>query len=102
MQPRRSTRSHKVPSHLQDYVCSNTHTSWCNLATAPPDYMACFSTIEEFREPISYEQALKHLGMCSQVEAMKKEINSLQVGNTWKLLTLPSTKTQLRLSGFIK
>ena len=28
-EPRRSTRPHKAPSHLSDFVCDNT--KWCNL-----------------------------------------------------------------------
>ena len=31
--PRKSTRTHKLPSYLQDYYCHSTtsHTHWCNL-----------------------------------------------------------------------
>jgi len=86
---RRSTRSHKPPSYFQDYVCSNTQTTWCNLVILPPEHMICLSTIEEFQEPSSYEYAAKHPGW---VEAMEKEISALQTNNTWEEVDLPPNK----------
>ena len=71
---RKSTRSHKTPSHLQDFVCSNAQTSWCNLVTIPPEHPACLSAMEEFPEPSSYEQAAQHPRW---VQAMQKEILAL-------------------------
>jgi len=38
---RKSTRSHKPPSHFQDYICSNTQTTWCNLVVLNSDHTAC-------------------------------------------------------------
>jgi len=67
---RRSTRAHKVPSHLQDYICSQVQSSWCNLVVLPPEHTACISAIDDFPEPSSYEQAVKHPGW---VEATDKE-----------------------------
>ena len=51
--------------------------------------MACLSAIEEFPEPNSYEQAITHPGW---VEAMDKEINALQVNNTWEVVSLLPNK----------
>ena len=51
--------------------------------------MACISAIEEFPEPTTYEEAAKHPGW---VEAMNKEINALQINNTWELVSLPPKK----------
>jgi len=67
--PRRSTRSHRTPSHLQDFICSNIQVSWCNLTLVPPAHMASLTALEEFPEPVNYEQATKHPGW---VEAMQK------------------------------
>jgi len=88
-QPRKSTRSHKTPIRLQDYVCSQVQTSWCNLVSVSPTYSSCLSAIEDFPEPATYEQAVKHPGW---VEAMKKEIQALQINNTWEEVPLPSNK----------
>ena len=93
MQPafptRRSSRSHKTPSHLQDFICSNTQVSWCNLILVPPAHIAALTALEEFPEPANYEQAAKHPGW---VEAMQKEIQALQINNTWEEVTLPPHK----------
>ena len=69
-QPRQPNRSHKTPAKLQDYVCSQVQTSWCNLVTVSPTYSPCLSSIEDFPEPATYEQAVKHPGW---VEAMNKD-----------------------------
>ena len=86
---RRSTRSHKTPSHLQDYVCSHFHANWCNLTFLSPTSFAALTALEEFPEPVSYEQAAKHPGW---VQAMNKEIQALQINNTWEEVSLPPHK----------
>jgi len=86
---RRSTRNHKTPSHLQDYVCSHTQSTWCNLVALSSKHMACISAMEEFPEPVSYEQAVKHPGW---IAAMDKEISTLQTNNTWEVVDLPPNK----------
>ena len=47
----------------------------------PLVYTACLTALEDFLEPATYEQAAKHPGW---VEAMQKEIQALQVNNTWE------------------
>ena len=42
--------------------------------------------MEEFPEPATYEQAVKHPGW------MNKEIQALQINNTWDEARLPSNK----------
>ena len=86
---RRSSRSHKTPSHLQDFICSNSQVSWCNLTLVPPTHIAALTALEEFPEPANYEQVAKHPGW---VEPMQKEIQALQINNTWEEVTLPPHK----------
>jgi len=45
--------------------------------------------MEEYPEPATYEQAAKHPGW---VEAMNKEIQALQINNTWEEVPLPTHK----------
>ena len=71
---KRSTRSHKPPSHFQDFVCSNIQASWCNMVVLPSQHISCLSALEEFPEPTTYEQAAKHPGW---IQAMEKEIVAL-------------------------
>ena len=88
-QLRKSTRSHKTPIHLQDYICSHIQPSWCNLVFFPPTNSTCLSVIEEYPEPATYEQAAKHPGW---IEAINKEIQALQINNTWEEVPLPTHK----------
>jgi len=52
---RRSTRNHKTPSHLQDFVCSYTNSSWYNLVPLSSEHIACISAIEQYPELVSYK-----------------------------------------------
>jgi len=61
--------------------------------------MACMSAIDEFLEPTTYEQATKHPGW---IEAMNKEINALQINNTWDVVSLPPKKKVISYNGYIK
>ena len=88
IQTRRSTRAHKPPSHLHDYICNNIQTSWCNMVSTPHQ-LICLSAMEEYPEPMSYEEAATHAGW---TEAMQKEIMALQNNNTWDVVDLPKGK----------
>jgi len=59
------------------------------LVIIPPKHVACLTAIEEFPVPSSYEQAAKHPGW---VAAMNKEIDALQINNTWEVVDLPPNK----------
>ena len=87
--PRKSNRSHKTPARFKDYVCSHTQTNWCNLIFASPISNTCLAAIEQYPEPATYEQAAKHPGW---IEAMNKEIQALQINNTWEEVPLPPNK----------
>jgi len=69
------------------------------LVFVPPAYSACLTAIEDFPELATYEQAAKHPGW---VEAMNKEIQALQINNTWEEVSLPPTKRPSAASGFTK
>jgi len=96
---RKSTRSHKSPTHYQDYICSNIQTNCCNMVALNSDHIACLSALEEFPEPSSYEVAARHPGW---IEAINKEIIALQTNNTWEVVDLPLIRKLLVVNGFIK
>ena len=95
-----------MPAHFKDYVCSQTQTSWCNLIFASKIYLAA---LEQYPEHSTYDQAAKHPGW---VEAMDKEIQALQINNTWEEVPLPPNekaisckwvyKTKLKADGTLK
>ena len=87
--PRKSSRSHKPPARFTDYICSQAQTTWCNLVLASPISHTCLVAIDQFPEPSTYEQAVKHPGW---IEAMNKEITALKINNTWEEVPLPTNK----------
>lgn len=55
---RKSTRPHKSPSHLNDFVCDTAH--WCNLVhfdSLPADHQTFFGSQSTWVEPRTYKQA---------------------------------------------
>ena len=89
---RRSTRPHKPPSHLQDYVCKNSTTHWCNFVnfyTFPAKQQALIASQSVWREPCSYKDA--SLSDAWQ-ESMNAEFLTLQNNNTRDLRPLPPGK----------
>jgi len=100
LQPlRRSTRAHKLPNHLSDYVCcssTNDNTSMCCCT------LTNFSVYSEYNfgvtvavahfpivEPQDYWEAATDPGW---QEAMDKEIAALNTNNTWVVVSLPQGK----------
>ena len=96
---RRSTQQHKLPSHLNDYVCcSNTHSSTrlccctlTNLSVCPENNIRAIvaANFSQVVEPQSYWEAATDHGW---QEAMDKEIQALVANNTWQLVSLPQGK----------
>ena len=96
---RRSTRQHKPPSHLRDYVCcSNTHSNTCiccctltNLAVGSSNSAAVHVAAgsPSIVEPQSYLEAAKDPGW---QEAMDRELQALHANQTWDILSLPQGK----------
>ena len=94
---RRSTRQHTMPRYLNDYVCCNdVQNSTCcctltNLSMHPKvAYGATVMTNpHSIVEPKSYWEAASNPGW---KEAMDKELEALNVNNTWEIVSLPSGK----------
>ncbi|XP_075108915.1 uncharacterized protein LOC142180748 [Nicotiana tabacum] len=103
---RKSSRTHKTPAYLQDYVCNSVFLT--NLTAS------CFSTpilltilpfsalsltnqsmlnsMSYIIEPTSYSQAALHPGW---QEAMAKEFEALELNKTWDIVPLPTGKRAL-------
>jgi len=105
---RRSSRLHKTPSYLTEYVCSNvltqssdiqtshcsnTITSFCCNATSHASFNITSNDISQspvcYSEPNSYEEAASKP---EWQEAMQKEFEALRANNTWELVALPKGK----------
>ena len=111
LETRRSTRGHKLPSYLSDYVCHNVMTQQpdssvhpicpytvtticCNTATVSPSDVSSNSSslldsLDSYSEPCSYAEAITKP---EWQEAMQKEFDTLQANNTWDLVALPAGK----------
>ena len=108
--PRRSTRQHKTPSYLSEYVCNNaflhnkgsdtscchnTITSICCNASLKHDISLTDNTsrllhnLDTYTEPSSYEEAVRKP---EWQEAMRKEFDALESNKTWILTPLPAGK----------
>ena len=97
--PRRSTRQHKLPQHLHDYVCCSTTqglTDACcctltNMSLYPrASYgVSAAANMAPIVEPHNFWEAVTDPGWR---EAMDKEIQALNANNTWEVVSLPQGK----------
>ena len=81
---RRSTRSHKPPTHLQDFFCGMVQ-----ITDFFAEFHALHAQLEQYTEPKSYEEAAKKP---EWIQAIQKEIEALNNNNTWDLVDLPAGK----------
>ena len=98
---RRSTRSYKPPPYLSQYACKSIstkpHSSLPYDVSAYLDYSHLGPTFKSFvmevnstpSEPTSFHQAVQYPEWKA---AMDKEIEALEVTNTWSLVPLPLGK----------
>lgn len=80
----RSSRAHKQPEYLNDYICNATQ--WCNLVsfTTLPNFSQAFLIKQShWSEPTSYNEAVKDKQW--QV-ALQQELAALHQNNTWDLV----------------
>ena len=109
---RRSTKLHKPPSYLHDYVCTAITESYCFLTLANLDFVPSSLPIHflsssnqtlletlDYTEPQTYDQAVLHLGW---QEAMQKELHALKETNTWDVVSLPKGKKPIACKGVYK
>ena len=97
---RRSTRPHKPPSHLADYLCtlsseqSSISSSRCShplqsvlsYSRISPSHQHYIMSLSSELEPASYQEATQH--PCWR-DAMKAEIEALELNKTWHIVTVP-------------
>jgi len=101
-QVRRSTRGHKTPTYLQDYVCTAHSEGHCMVTLTNLDFQPLSLTAQhlhedsqqflqhlDFHEPNSFEEAVAHPGWQS---AMNTELQALETNKTWDIVSLPQGK----------
>jgi len=99
---RRSTRLHRTPQYLADYMLAAQITPSCfttltNLSFQPPLMpVNCLHSASQqllanldFTEPQSYEEAALHPGW---QKAMEQELQALHHTQTWTIVSLPPGK----------
>ena len=101
---RRSTRSHKPPPYLSQYACKSIstrpHSGLLYDVSAYLDYSHLGPTFKSFvmainstpSEPASFHQVVQYLEWRATVD---KEIEALEITNTWSLLPLPPGKSPI-------
>ena len=82
--PRRSTRTPKPPSYLNDYMCNLVQFSALS-STQQQNILQ----LEHLHEPTSYKEAAAYPNW---VQAMNTEIEALRANNTWTEVDLPHGK----------
>jgi len=103
---RKSSRHHKAPGYLEDYICSALHltnvSAACFLSPITLESLSfsglstinqvLLNSISSIQKPISYIHAAHHPGW---QEAMDKELEALRLNNTWDVVILPAGKKAL-------
>ena len=89
--PKRSTRSHRQPSHLQDYITPVIYPiqEYMSYNRLHPQYKAFICHINVVYEPQYFQQAIQ---FPEWKEAMAAEIKALEDNHTWSVVPLPSQK----------
>ena len=93
-QIRQSTRIHKTPSYLSDYLCSTISSTnpKCNIveySSLPQQHQALLAHNSQISEPTSFlEAASDH----NWVTAMEHELQALKANDTWDVVPLPVNK----------
>ncbi|XP_059295665.1 uncharacterized protein LOC132049003 [Lycium ferocissimum] len=103
---RQSTRTHKRPSYLDDFICNHVYltdvSSNCFTQPSQPSTFSfgdlslqnqhLLSYTATITEPTSFKQASMNPGW---LQAMDKEISALQDNDTWEVVVLPLDRKAL-------
>lgn len=89
--PQRSTRTTKPPNHFKDYFCATTTTyypvhDYLSYQSLSSTYKSYVMSLDAVAEPASYQEASQY--PC-WVEAMEKEIQALELNQTWSIVDKP-------------
>lgn len=88
---RKSMRTHKQPTWMQDFHTNNATYSVSNLAftTVDPTFECFMFVVISKPDPILFKEAVKEEHW---VKAMNIELNALELNNIWDIVTLPQGK----------
>ena len=111
---RKSSRTHKPPSYLQEFHCHNAFlpttsqssptTNQCTISTAfpisnflsysnlAPSYQSFVLNASSIQEPTSFHEASQDPKWC---KAMQAELAALEANNTWYIQPLPPGKVPI-------
>lgn len=99
---RKSTRTTKQPSWLQQYV--HTLPDKANIAQVAdhfihPQFQCFLASLTSTIDPTTFKQVVQFV---SWVEAMNKELTTLEDNGTWEITTLPSDKKAIECKWLLK
>lgn len=98
---RRSTRTHRPPSSLKDFVCHIPHpiTDVLSEEKLSTTYKEFVMNVSSVYEPQFYHQAAK---IPKWRKAMSEEITALEANNTWLIQAFPKGKKTIECKWLYK
>lgn len=91
----KSTRTHKQPEWLNDYVTpQNPSVNAVEIIEheVTPVFHCFLSTLEKAEDPLTFNQAVQHPHW---ITAMNEELQALEENKTWTITTLPPGKKSI-------
>ena len=91
---RMSSKTHKNPAYLDDFVCNTSYPikSHLTYTKLSPTYHNYILQVSSIYEPQFYHQDCKSVEWC---QAMQEEISALEANNTWSIQPLPAGKKSI-------
>lgn len=91
---RMSSKTHKNPAYLGDFVCNTSYPikSHLTYTKLSPTYHNYILQVSSIYEPQFYHQDCKSIEWC---QAMQEEISALEANNTWSIQPLPAGKKSI-------
>ncbi|KAL2904103.1 Retrovirus-related Pol polyprotein from transposon TNT 1-94 [Bienertia sinuspersici] len=100
-QTRKSPRTHKQPSWMNDYHTTLPHSTNaptkidnCTEISVSPSFSCFMSHTLKIEEPKCFKEAVKH---ACWVKAMNEELEALETNNTWEIVDLPKKQNTHRV-----